>query len=209
MQKFLKKYNINLKLKELEKFKKFLEIFHKKNSKINLSSLRNKDLIIEKHFIDSIMLSVFIDLKWKVADIWTGWGFPLIPLAIINKDVEFIWIDSTIKKLKAVNGFVKELWLNNVITLNWRIEKIWQNPKYSWIFDYVTSRAVAFLPTLLEYSIPLLKNWWILCAYKLDNKEELESAKKTISRLKAKIIKIEKYILCGQKRIIILIKKNN
>ena len=153
------------------------------------------------------MLNVFVELEWKVADMWTGWGFPLIPLAIINSEVNFTWIDSVAKKLKAVDGFVEELWLNNVSTLNWRAEEIGQNLKYRWQFDYVTSRATAYFPTLLEYVIPLLKEWWIFAAYKLDDKEELKSAKKALYRLGTKIIKVKNYVLSDQKRTIVLIQK--
>ncbi len=207
MKELFKKYKIELEKDELEKFEKFLDIFMKKNSQINLSAIRDKDWIIEKHFIDSIMLNIFIELEWKVADMWTGWWFPLIPLAIINPEVKFTWIDSVGKKLKAIDWFVEELWLNNITTLNWRAEEIGQNLQYREQFDYVTSRATAYFPTLLEYVIPLLKVWWIFCAYKLNDKEELKSAKKALSKLWAKILKVKNYTLAKQERTIVLIEK--
>jgi len=207
MHELFKKYEIELEKHELEKFEKFLKIFMEKNSQINLSAIRDKDWIIEKHFIDSIMLNIFVELEWKVADMWTWWGFPLIPLAIINTEVQFTWIDSVGKKLKAIDWFVEELWLNNVKTLNWRAEEIGQNLEYREQFDFVTSRATAYFPTLLEYVIPLLKEWGIFCAYKLNDKAELKSAKKALSRLWAKILKVKNYTLADQERTIVLIKK--
>jgi len=178
-----------------------------KNSQINLSAIRDKEWIIEKHFIDSIMLNVFVELEWKVADMWTGGGFPLIPLAITNKWVEFTWIDSVWKKLKAIDDFSEQLGLENVKTLNGRAEEIGQNLEYREQFDFVTSRATAYFPTLLEYVIPLLKVGGIFAAYKLDDKEELKSAKKALSRLWAKILKVKNYVLADQKRTIVLIEK--
>lgn len=207
MEELLKKYDIELEDYELKKFETFLQIFMEKNSHINLSAIRDKEWIIEKHFIDSIMLNIFVELEWKVADMWTGWGFPLIPLAIINTEVQFTGIDSVGKKLKAIDEFVEQLWLNNVKTLNGRAEEIWQNLDYREQFDFVTSRATANFPTLLEYVIPLLKEWWIFAAYKLDDKEELKSAKKALTRLWAKIMKIKNYSLADQKRTIVLIQK--
>ncbi len=207
MNELFKKYNIELEKEELEKFEKFLEMFKEKNSQINLSSIRDDLWIIEKHFIDSIMLNIFIELKWNVVDMWTGWWFPLIPLAITNPSVNFIWIDSVTKKLKAIEEFTEKLELKNITTINGRAEEIWQNLKYREKFDFVTSRATAFFPTLLEYTIPLLKEWWIFIAYKLDDKDELKSAKKALSRLSAKIIKVKNYNLAWQNRTIILIEK--
>ncbi|MFK7779977.1 MAG: 16S rRNA (guanine(527)-N(7))-methyltransferase RsmG [Candidatus Gracilibacteria bacterium] len=207
MEKLLKKYNIELEESETKLFKKFLKIFMEKNSQINLSGIRDESGIIEKHFIDSIMLNVFIQLKGKVADMGTGGGFPLIPLAIINADTHFLGIDSVGKKLKAIDDFVVQLGLKNVKTLNGRAEEIGQNLEYREQFDFVTSRATAYFPTLLEYVIPLLKVGGIFAAYKLDDKEELKSAKKALSRLGAKILKVKNYTLADQKRTIVLIEK--
>ena len=207
MRELFNKYKIELEENEMETFKKFLELFKEKNAVINLSAIRDDKGIIEKHFIDSIMLNVFIELHGKVADMWTGGWFPLIPLAIINPDVQFIGIDSVWKKLKAVDEFAEQLWLKNVTTLNGRAEEIWQNIEYREQFDFVTSRATAYFPTLLEYVIPLLKEWWIFAAYKLDDKEELKSAKKALSRLWSKIIKVKNYRIDEQDRTIVLIEK--
>ena len=217
MQNLFKKYHIELEEKELKKFEKFLELFMDKNSKINLSAIREKNAIIEKHFIDSIMLNVFLELtssnqkkatnKVKVLDLWTGGGFPLIPLAIINPDVNFVGLDSVWKKLKAVEEFAEKLELKNISTLNWRAEEVWQNPKHREKYDYVVSRATAYLPTLLEYVIPLLKVGWIFVAYKLADKEELRAAKKAFSRLSSKIYKVKNYEIDWQKRTLIIIEK--
>jgi 16S rRNA (guanine527-N7)-methyltransferase len=63
MLELFKKYDIELEKDELKKFEKFLEIFKEKNSQINLSAIREDKDIIEKHFIDSIMLNTFMDFE--------------------------------------------------------------------------------------------------------------------------------------------------
>jgi 16S rRNA (guanine527-N7)-methyltransferase len=63
MQELFKKYNIELTTEELQKFQKFLKIFIEKNTQINLSAIREDQAIIEKHFIDSIMLNIFLELE--------------------------------------------------------------------------------------------------------------------------------------------------
>ena len=213
LKDIFKKYKIELEESEIKKFEQFLEIFKEKNSQINLSAIRDDEWIIEKHFVDSVMLSVFLDLnedseiKTKVADLLTGWGFQLLQLAIVNQNVEFTWIDSVWKKLKAIDEFVEKLELKNVKTLNWRAEEIGQNLAYRENFDFVVSRATAYLPTLLEYTIPLLKVWWIFCAYKLEDKEEMKASKKALIRLGAKILKVKNYRLADQDRTIIFFEK--
>ncbi len=216
MINLFKKYNIELEKDELKKFKQFLELFKEKNNQINLSAIRNDNDIIEKHFIDSIILNTFMDFEEnalpdspevEVADLGTWWGFPLIPLAIVNPQINFTWIDSVWKKLKAIKEFSKDLWLKNVSILNGRAEEIGQNSKYREQYDFIISRATAFFPTLLEYVIPLLKVGWIFIAYKLDDKEELKSAKKALSRLSSKIFKIKNYTINWQKRTLVFIEK--
>jgi len=207
MQKLLEKYSLELSPEELEKFQKFLEIFMETNSQINLSAIRDADGIIEKHFIDSLMLAVFFDVEWKVADMWTGGWFPGIPLAITHPEAYFTLIDSVWKKLKCIDNFASSLELDNVDTLNGRAEDIWKDTDHREQYDLVVSRATAYFPTLLEYVIPLLKVWGIFAAYKLSDREELTSAKKALHRLWAKIYKVKNYTLADQERTIVFIEK--
>lgn len=214
MKEIFKKYSLELENNEIEKFEKFLQIFKEKNSQVNLSAIREDNAIIEKHFVDSILLNAFVDfegtIEWakvKVADLGTGWGFPLLPLAIVNPNVAFTGIDSVGKKLKAINDFAEELGLHNVETINARAEDLGQDLQHREQYDYVVSRATAFLPTLLEFTIPLLKVGWLFIAYKLWDKDELKSAKKALSRLSSKIYKVKNYTLWDQDRTFVIIEK--
>lgn len=220
MKNILEKYNLELESDEREKFEKFLELFIEKNSRINLSAIREPNDIIEKHFIDSLMLNIFIELHWEVADLWTGGWFPLIPLAITNPETEFSGIDSVGKKINVVNEFIDTLEIPNAHAIQARFEDAWQDDAYRASFDFVVSRATAFLPVLLEYSIPLLKVGGILCAYKLDDStltqslpkgekkpNELQESKRALKILWAKILKVKNYTIWDQKRVIIFIEK--
>ena len=77
MHSIFQKYDLELSPEELKKFQKFLEIFIETNSHINLSAIRDEAGIIEKHFVDSIMLAAFFDINEefpngaKVADLGT------------------------------------------------------------------------------------------------------------------------------------------
>ncbi len=209
IKEIFEKENIILEENEIEKFANFLEIFKEKNSQINLSAIREDKDIIIKHFLDSIYLNVFVDFQEneKILDLWTGWWFPLIPLAIINPKNEFVGLDSVWKKLKAIDEFSEKLWLKNVKTIKARAEELWHNPDYREQFDFVVSRATAFFPVLLEYAIPFLKVGWILAAYKLEDKQELNSIKTALKKLHSKIIKIKNYKINSQDRVIIFIEK--
>lgn len=205
-------YKIDLDKQTLKQFEKFLEIFKEKNSQVNLSSLRDNESIIEKHFVDSLILTKYLELSWKIADIWTWWGFPLLPLSIYlnwkDTNLDFYWIDSVAKKLKAIDEFALDLWLDNVTTIHSRFEELWLDKNYRDSFDFVISRATAYFPTLLEYAIPLLKVGWIFVAYKMDNENEILEWWKALILLKSEIIYIKKYELWWQIRSLVFVKKN-
>lgn len=204
----INKYDIELSWKEIKLLKDFLILFKDANSKINLSAIREDDDIIEKHFIDSIILKKYIDLKWNILDLWTWWGFPWIPLSIVDKNnSSFVLVDSIWKKIKVVNDFCNKLWLKNIIWIQARAEELWRNIKYRETQDYIVSRATAYLPTLIEYTIPLLKVWWVFISYKTNNYEEIKESKKALKELNAEIIDIKNYSLWWQDRVFIFIKK--
>ena len=207
MKNLLKKYELELSDEELEKFEKFLEIFMETNTQINLSAIRDADGIVEKHFVDSLMLAIFMDIEWKVADMGTGGGFPGLPLAITHPEADFTLIDSVGKKLKCVDDFASALELDNVDTLNGRAETIGRDEEHRGQYDLVVSRATANFPTLIEYVLPLLKIGWVFAAYKLEDKEELKSTKKALSRMGGKIMKVKNYTLADQNRTIVFIEK--
>ena len=122
-----------------------------------------------KHIQDSLELEKII--KWKewmrIADIWTGGGFPLMPLAISHPECNFIWIDSVRKKTIAVWEILDELWIKNVEMMWARIEDIKNQT-----FDLVTARAVAYADKILNRAIPLVKKWGKIALMKQVNDEE-------------------------------------
>jgi 16S rRNA (guanine527-N7)-methyltransferase len=208
MKELWEKYELKFTPDQISLFENFLTIFKDTNSQINLSSIRDEAEIREKHFIDSIMLTKFCSIEWKVLDLWTWWGFPWIPLCIVdNNNTHFTLIDSIGKKVKVVNEFIEKLWLKNICALQSRAEELWQNKDHRGQYNLVVSRATAFLPTLLEYTIPLLTIWWIFIAYKLDDESEIQESKKALFLLHAEIIDIKKYTLAWQKRILIFCQK--
>lgn len=100
-------YNIELEPAEEAVFRKFLDLFMEYNSHTNLSAIRTPEGIIEKHFIDSLMLGNFVELSGKVLDIGSGGGFPGIPLKILFPEVDFTLMDSVGKKVRAMNYFIE------------------------------------------------------------------------------------------------------
>ena len=205
----IKKMNINLSNRELEKFYKYKELLIEWNSKINLTAIVDDIDIINKHFVDSIIINKYVN-KEKVIDIGTGAGFPGIPLKIINDKLEVTLLDSLNKRVNFLNIVINELNLNNIEAIHGRAEEVFKNKKHREMYDIATSRAVAQLNVLVEYMLPAVKVGGTCICMKGNNiKEELDKSSKAIKVLGGKLEKVEEFVIpnTDYKRNIIIIKK--
>lgn len=129
------------------------------NKKINLVSRKNEENIWKGHIALSLTMLFKIRFRggMKILDLGTGGGFPGIPLAIMHSDCSFILLDSTQKKITAVQSMADELGLKNVKTVWGRAEELQRQSTYSHVFDAIVARSVSNLSNLLEWGLPFLK----------------------------------------------------
>ncbi len=168
ISKDLKKIYPEITQKNTETLKKLVEIFQEKNTKINLSAIRDEKGIWEKHIYDSLSTAKFIrELQpKKILDMGTGGGFPTLPLAICFPEKDFYPVDSVRKKLKAVEEFAEQLDLQNVHILPGRAEELAREKNLREKFPMVVTRAFAKFSPLLEMTMPFLKTKGVLLAYR-------------------------------------------
>jgi 16S rRNA (guanine527-N7)-methyltransferase len=186
----------------------YMECILESNNNINLTSITNPNEFIVKHFIDSLIISEYIDGN-KILDIGTGAGFPGIPLAINNPDKNFVLLDSVNKKLNVIRGTLPKININNVDVIHSRAEDLAHNIEYREQFDCVVSRAVANLTTLVEYMLPFAKvGGMIICLKGPNYEQELMDASKAIDILGGKVEKTLSFNIEDNERNIIFIKKH-
>ncbi|MEQ1849947.1 MAG: 16S rRNA (guanine(527)-N(7))-methyltransferase RsmG [Candidatus Peribacteraceae bacterium] len=136
-----------------------IQAFLAENAKLNLSAFRTEEHCRIGNIQDSLTILDHVkpEMIMRVADLGTGGGFPLLPLAMAMPHSTFVGIDSIDKKVQAVRRITAAVSLTNVTVLSGRIEEIAQRPDMRGTFDLVTARALAPLAVLLEYAMPLLK----------------------------------------------------
>lgn len=187
-----------LSLDVSEKFLRLTERMLEENEKYNLTAITDPDKIILNHYADCAALAVRLPKGAKIADIGCGAGFPTLPVAILRPDVTILAIDSTAKRIGYVNETAELLGLGNVTAIAMRAEDGGKNPEYRERFDVVTARAVAEMRVLTELCLPYAKVGGKFIAMKGKNAEfELQGAKKAISMLGGRDVKVEQITLKG------------
>ena len=172
---------------QLNQFADYFDMLIEWNQKINLTAIEEPVEVAYKHFVDSAcLLRVVPDLKHKtMIDIGTGAGFPGIVLKIIYPNLKITLIDSLQKRVNYLNIIIKELELKDIEAIHFRGED------YKGKFDVVTSRAVANIEKLVNYTMHLLSKNGIFIAMKGNVEEELND--QVIEKLSKKY-KIENII---------------
>jgi 16S rRNA (guanine527-N7)-methyltransferase len=182
-------FGITLSAEVMAKFTLFAERLEETNRTLNLTRIPPEEYV-PLHFLDSLALATF----WKpkpnstLLDVGTGAGFPGVPLALLFPEIEVTLMDGTLKRLRFLDTVLGELGISNANTLHARAEEIRGKEQY----DLVTARAVARLPKLLEWMLPLTKSEGRAIAYKgAGAAEEIAEAEAVLKRFKARVVSVE------------------
>jgi 16S rRNA (guanine527-N7)-methyltransferase len=129
------------------------------NTRFNLTAIRDPQEIHVKHFLDSLtcLLAVRDASIGRLVDIGTGAGLPGIPIKIVYPKMQLTLVESVGKKAEFCRHVVKVLDLPGVEVVQQRAEILGQDPTYREQYDWAVARAVAVLPVLAEYLLPLVR----------------------------------------------------
>jgi 16S rRNA (guanine527-N7)-methyltransferase len=152
--------NLELTSAQLAAFQAYADLLLAWNEKFNLTAIRDLDGIQVKHFLDSLTVLRVLPAHQgaqRVVDVGTGAGFPGLPLKIVRPELRLTLVEATGKKVTFCQAVVDALGLNGVTLIKARAEELGQDPAHREKYDFALARAVAELPVLAEYLLPLLK----------------------------------------------------
>ncbi len=164
------------------------------NERAGLTTITDSEGIQRRHFGES--LALFVALRdagvlkpgrsTSVIDLGTGAGLPGIPLRIVEPSLRLTLVEATTKKCVFLEAAVEALGLERVRVVNARAEDAARAPALRGRFEVATAKALAALPVLVEYAIPLLRDGGLLAAPKGSRvDEEVEAAQGALRELRA------------------------
>lgn len=151
-------FSIRLNAGQLEAFDWYAAELQAWNQRFNLTAVTDPSEIEIKHFLDSLSCLKVMRPRAgaRIIDIGSGAGFPGIPIRIACPQTQMALVESIGKKAQFCQHVVDELKLTSVSVTHARAEVIGQLPDHRESCDWAVARAVAKLPTLLEYLLPVV-----------------------------------------------------
>lgn len=116
----------------------------------------------ERHLLNCAVLEEQVPSSATVCDVGSGAGLPGLVLAIARPDVEVTLVEPLLRRTTFLDEVVAALGLDRVRVVRGRAEVLHGVAS----FDVVTSRAVAPLDRLLDWSMPLVAPGGALVALK-------------------------------------------
>jgi 16S rRNA (guanine527-N7)-methyltransferase len=133
----------------------------------------------DRHLLNcAVVTDALVDAD-DVCDVGSGAGLPGLVIAIRRPDVHVTLLEPLLRRTTFLEEVVNDLGLSKVTVIRGRAQELHGHRQFS----VVTSRAVAPLPRLLDWSMPLVRAGGVLLAMKgASAAEELAAAHEALQR---------------------------
>jgi 16S rRNA (guanine527-N7)-methyltransferase len=158
----------------LDRLDRVIDTLDDWRTRSNLIGPREWPVIWTRHVADCFQILDLIPEHAKVVDLGSGAGFPGLIIAAARPAGHVTMIESVGKKCAFLRAAIEAAGLNATVRQE-RVESVEPMPA-----DFVTARAFAPLPKLLDYAAPWLKRGASGLFFKGERwKEELTDASQT------------------------------
>lgn len=112
---------------------------------------REVERLWDRHLVNSALLAGEFAQGASIADVGTGAGLPGMVVALVRPDLQVTLVEPLLRRVTFLSEVVDALELPHVTIVRGRADEV------SGRFDAVASRAVARLPQLLRWCVPLAR----------------------------------------------------
>ena len=188
-------WNIALTDAQLAQLDRYAALLVDYNQKVNLTAITSPEGIEDRHFADSLLLAAQPECAGRVVDVGTGAGFPGVVAKIYKPDLALTLMEPTGKRLEFLRYLCGELGLEGVEFAKERAEEA-ARKRWRESFDLAVARAVAALPALCEYCLPLVRVGGRFIAMKgPDAGAECEAAASALKKLGGRLVETRRFTL--------------
>ena len=153
---------ISLSEEHLTQFEIYYRELVEWNRRFNLTAITDYEGVQVRHFLDSLSCLLALPARClragaRIVDVGTGAGFPGIPLKIVCPHISLTLVEATRKKVTFLEHLIGRLGLEGVHVIHGRAEELGRQKAHRERYDWAVARAVAEMPTLVEYLLPLVR----------------------------------------------------
>jgi 16S rRNA (guanine(527)-N(7))-methyltransferase RsmG len=116
LKKLFEKSNLTLSEKQYSQLWLYHTLLREKNAEYDLTRIYQFDNMVQKHYIDCILVAKLLnrDLPSPILDIGTGAGLPGIPLKIVSPKTTFILSEGRHRRIRFLKEVVEVLDLKGI-----------------------------------------------------------------------------------------------
>ncbi len=171
---------IDLNEAHLDAFRIYARTLLDWNQRLNLTAITEPDEIAVKHFLDALSINPHLPAlppDFALIDVGSGAGLPGLPLKIIRPALRLTLLEARAKKTAFLQHMIEALNVAGATVVTARAEEAGHQPVLREQYDLAIARAVAPLPVLAEYMLPLVKvGGWMAAQKGLHPGDEIKAA---------------------------------
>ena len=134
------------------KLKKYLNLLHHWNKRINLTSLANEDKAIDRLIVEPLIAANQIGNDTRsFIDIGSGSGSPAIPINLVHPNMKMCMVESRSRKAAFLSEAIRELSLSNARVENCRYEELLPRQAIQDSACLLTIRSLKLSPAVLKH----------------------------------------------------------
>lgn len=145
----------SLSEQQMRLFYRHGEMLQRWNRTVNLTAIRDPQMMAVNHFIDSFGPAPYFMPMRRVLDVGSGGGFPGLPLKVCHPSIDLTMVDAARKKVSFLQHTIRELGLKNARAIQQRVEA-WSGTIQGPLFDTIVCRAFSSLALIVAQFPPLL-----------------------------------------------------
>lgn len=191
-----KQLGVSLSATDIARFSLYLEELLRWSKIADLVAPADAELLIRKHFLDSLAIAPLLPATGCLLDLGSGAGFPGLVLAIIIPTLQVALIEARRKRVNFLKTVGRTITLSNLQVYEGRAEMLGKTPFLHAAFDVVVTRATWRLAEFLSLAAPFVKPGGQLLAMKGPKVEqELAQLRTTADGLRWSVWRRYGYVL--------------